>query len=159
MNVLQLSTGDSFSRSMVHEILNSSHDKRIRQKTLDFYRTATSPFLMRNGVVIWLVGIDDSNNKVGLSACAFGCKTRQVIHSITIVAEPFRRMGHGRKLLSTKMSLLRTLYPDASYRSFVNINNQASIRMCSGIGLMITDEGERERRGKKPTQFYVFEDL
>jgi len=156
MEIIQLSPTDSLTKKTVYEILNHSHDKRIRQKTLDFYRNGIENFLKRNGAVIWLVCIDDSSIKVGISACAFGCKTKQVIHSITTVHPNYRKMGYGKKLLNAKVEILAKEYPKTKYRSYVNINNQASIKMCSGVGLVITDEGTRKRREKDPTSFFVF---
>ena len=153
MKVIQLSPTDSYSRNSVYSVLNHSHDKRIRQVTLDFYRNGFTHFLSRNGIIIWLIGLDDNNNKVGISGCAFGCKSKQVIHSITTVHPEFRNLGHGKELMHAKLQILRETYPRASYRSFVNINNEYSIKMCSGVGLTISDEGKRERDGKDPTSF------
>ena len=158
MEVIQLSPTDSFSQGAVYSILNHSHDRRIRQKTLDFYRNGFSHFLGRNGVILWLVGLDDNNNKVGISGCAFGCLTKQVIHSITVVHPDFRNHGYGKLLLHAKLQILRGTYPRAKYRSYVNIDNEYSIKMCSGVGLTISSEGQRDREDKEPTKFFVFED-
>jgi ribosomal protein S18 acetylase RimI-like enzyme len=158
MEALQFSIDDAFSRDSVFNVLNGSHDRRIRQKTLDFYRNGYPSFLKKNGTIIWLVGIDDVCNKIGISGCAFGCKSKQVIHSFTAVHPEFRRLGYGKKLLSAKLHILRTRHPKAMYRSYVNMKNTASIKMCSGVGLIITDEGKRKRKGKSPTHFYVFEE-
>lgn len=159
MEIIQLAPTDSFCRTVVYSIMNSSHDRRIRGETLDFYRNGRIKFLKKNGVIIWLVGIDDESNKIGISGCAFGCKSKQVIHSITTVLPEFRKMGYGKKLLNAKMEILRKQYPKAKYRSFVNINNEPSIKMCSAVGLIISGEGTRKRPGKEPTKFYTFEDM
>lgn len=156
MEIIQVSPTDSLAKKTVYDILNHSHDKRIKQKTLDFYRNGIEKFLSRNGVVIWLIGIDASSNKVGITGCAFGCKSKQVIHSITVVSPNFRKLGYGKMLLNAKLGILRKEYSKIKYRSYVSINNQPSIKMCAGVGLIITDEGSREREGKEPTSFFVF---
>lgn len=159
MQVIQLSPTDSYSQASVYSVMNHSHDRRIRQKTLDFYRNGFNHFLSRNGTIIWLVGLDESNNKVGISGCAFGCITKQVMHSITTIHPEFRNLGYGKLLIHAKLQILRETYPRASYRSYVNVDNEYSIKMCSGIGLTISGEGKREREGKNTTRFFVFEDL
>jgi len=159
MDVVQLSMCDSFSRDSIFSVLNHSHDKRIRQKTLDFYRNGFKEVLTKNGIVIWLVGIDKFCNKVGVTGCAFGCKTKQIMHSITTVLPEFRHLGYGKKLLNAKLEILRNKYPKASYRSYVNVNNEYSIKMCSGVGLTISSKGKRKREDKEPTNFFVFEDI
>ena len=158
MKVIQLASTDTFAISTVYSILNHSHDRRIRQKTLSFYRNGKANFLNRNGIILWFVGFADGN-QVGITCCAFGCKSKQVYHSITTVLPNFRRMGYGKKLLNAKMETLRKEYPDVKYRSFVNINNEPSIRMCSAVGLIISGDGERIREEKEPTKFHIFEDM
>ncbi len=160
MKIFQVYPDDPLAKESVTTILNNNHDKRIRQKTLDFYRNGCTSLLTKNGSVIWLVSIDeDSGLKTGISLCAFGAKTKKVMHSITVVHAEFRRIGLGKSLLSSKMNILRNRHSNVSYKSFVNINNEPSVKMCVSAGLVITDKGSRERTNSEPTEFFVFEDI
>ncbi len=160
MKIFQVYPNDSLARESVTTVLNSYHDKRIRQKTLDFYRNGCVSLLSKNGSVVWLVSIDeDSGLRTGISLCAFGAKTKKVMHSITVVHAEFRRVGLGKLLLSSKMKILRKRHPNISYKSFVNINNEPSVKMCVSAGLIITDKGSRERTNSEPTEFFIFEDI
>jgi GNAT superfamily N-acetyltransferase len=158
MNLIQLSANDSYFKTFVISVLNTSHNSKIRQKTLDFYRNGISDFLLKNGAVICVAGVDDIGCKIGISCCAFGIKSKSVIHSITVVDSRFRNNGYGKKLLNAKIQILRNEYPTIFYKSYVNVDNKYSILMCSAIGLIIDGEGQREREGKEPSKFLIFKD-
>ena len=82
-----------------------------------------------------------------------------MINSITIVHTSYRKSGIGKNLLDSKMKILRRRHPKINYRSFVNISNEACIKMCSSVGLTIVDEGSREKKNAQVVKFFIFEDI
>lgn len=159
MRILQVHPGDYLARNAVRDVLNRHHDKRIKQKTLDFYRTTFINALNDGGSVIFLVGFDDDGVPIAISAIANVEDGKYAKHSITVVDSTARKKGLGKKILSAKMNIFRNISPSKTYRGYVNKNNEQSIKMCSSVGLIISGEGARDRgEDREPTEFFIFED-
>lgn len=147
IEILCINPDDTIAKRAIFDVLNLHHDGRIKQTTLDFWRLYNYP-----GNSIFLVASED--NKL----CAISCvaiNDTKSMHSITVVANHYRKTGIGKSILSKKLAILNKFYPEVSFRTFVAISNEASTMTCISSGLVIIGTKSRTRLDGKETKYYV----
>lgn len=157
-DIVQIHPNDSLGRDAIIRVLNQHHDGRIRQKCIDFHRHDYKKFIEKQkagGEVVFMVGIED-NVPIAISMCAILRKENRAINSLTIVDEYHRKRGVGQSILAAKLLVLRWIYPEVAYSTYVGKRNRRAIKMCDAVGLAQVGEGKRDREDKRPTSFYVY---
>lgn len=156
--IFRVHASDFLASQAVVSVLNTGHNRRIKQSTLDFYRAKWRNFNSKKrcgGEILFLVGIVD-NEPISISTCAIPRTDENIWHSITVVHPNFRHSGFGTEILKEKIRCLDRFYPKHNHMAFVSQTNDNSIKMCLSAGLDIIGEGTREREDREPTKFFIF---
>lgn len=159
LGIYQFHANDPIVTKTIGLVLNAGHDKKIKTRTLTFYRNAylTKRFIEKKGNIIFLVGLIN-HDPIAVSACAIGKKSQYTMHSFTIVHPSFRNLSVGSLMLQAKLALLEKYHPEATIKFFISKTNEAAIKLCKGVDLRIVGEGTREREDRDPTHFFIFSD-
>lgn len=161
MEIVRVPPDDPIANAAIYSVLSRSHDKRIKQKNLDFYRETYKEFIEKDrGNVVFLVPLIDGDPR-GLSVCQIRNDKNRNFKSFTVVEKSLRRRGIGKALLRRKLTILRKHYKNIMHLSFVNVSNKAGIALCNSSGLVVIGEGARkqkkgEKSKSKKSSFLIF---